>query len=227
MSKLMIGEVEVFYNRSERSWQAVNGSVLGSYGTGDAARQAALEKALAHEFKPLHDLMTKLATKWPELAARGWKAATLVAGGHVLYRHSHEPERVQGRVKSQTGRHGYLVMVHENGGLACNCRDWLDGRAPLGPRQRRFCKHILALRLAWRLDWPDAEMVKRVSGGAHRGNRMSVQVNGNRVQVVDKKRFATGEFVKPEWVGAHEVYIERFGRSAANHEKLASWYIGR
>lgn len=122
----------ITYNRTAKTYDLTLSGHAISFPKKDLAEQF----LLAFSNRPIYDDTRTLATNFPALASRAWKAAWLHVGRAV-----HEDAG------------GYWVNSQGNTATAyhippdltsCTCP---DEAAPLGPGNRHYCKHILAVTL--------------------------------------------------------------------------------
>jgi hypothetical protein len=132
-------KTHVQYDRSAKSWMAVNGTVTPT-GNGPDGKRAALLLALEHDHPQLFARVTQIAASHndaPGLVDRLIRAAGLIAKGHVR----------GDRVISQTTGEAYQVTF---GGIpkqwSCDCQDFAYGGVDTEYGQK-MCKHCLAALL--------------------------------------------------------------------------------
>lgn len=122
----------VRYDRSKRTWLAINGQVQ-SFGAGPDAKRSAMLAALRHDHPHLSRIVTDLAHGNPRhLVDRFIKAAQLICSGKVYG---------NGVVASQTLKNVYYTTRYEGfpKSYRCSCPDLSKG----------MCKHTLAVHLAY------------------------------------------------------------------------------
>jgi ribosomal protein L37AE/L43A len=102
-----------------------------------------------------HSLARKAEERHPALNGRAVRAAQIVVSGGVRI------ENGSYSVDSQSNGKPYQV-VNVNGQVKCTCKDWIRGKRGMSPGAPTIagqvvCKHILAVKIAGRLDvhlWP-------------------------------------------------------------------------
>lgn len=132
----------ITYNRATKRYEVDNGRSppLADF----ADKLQAQQCIIAHRSPDVYGDTLTLAQRWPQLAARAWKAARLYLDGHVT-------RLPNGRftVRSQSS----ATLYHLPADLThCTCPDFAGSpgarpRAPTGPAGRRWCKHLLACTL--------------------------------------------------------------------------------
>ena len=220
-----IGKITISYNRSTRNWEATNGSQLAQFGSGGMGKKKALTFAIKYQHPQLAEAIERMETKYPALGDRAWNAAQLLINGHVSPAEIWE-SGIYGHVRSQTQPLSYSLMKASDTQIQCNCADWLNGRAPLGPGNHRLCKHVLAYRLGVYLNWFNPP--RRSANGTHRGRIVSSVNNSGKEKtaVTNQAFYGNAKPVENDMQHINALYLERIGRSAHSKEKLMSWYYG-
>lgn len=100
---------------------------------------------------PLYRLTVRLIRRYPHLRPTAWRAAQLVRAGHVQA--PLPGSDALAAVRSANNPAITYRVTWTARGLCCPCPSW-ERNAPLGPRGRPLCKHLLAYVLLLRLDRP-------------------------------------------------------------------------
>lgn len=161
MSSITEVKTVVKYNRSTKSWQAINGKVT-DFPAGDDGKRQALLSALGHDYPALYAVVTDIAAMHnhkPGLVDRLIKAAQLLTKGHVLS-NCRVKSQTEADVVYQTSCSGHPTAY------LCSCDDFDKGmqrRAGLsqwGGVETDYglmCKHTLAQLLAYMTGWQLAD----------------------------------------------------------------------
>lgn len=132
------------YNRGRRVYELTG--VDMSFPAGDAGRALAFRTAI-HLFAPeLHEVVSEVVERYPEMERRAWKAANCVLSGGVRLVPDLNRADILALVDASDGMGGYAVRHYEGGGLCCECEDFVGFGAPLAVNGQRYCYHLLAYR---------------------------------------------------------------------------------
>jgi hypothetical protein len=137
----------ITYNRSDRVYEVVHphtGEIVERFPS--KARHEALMYLIALFEPELYQAVQRIITRNPQFERRVWKAAELVMTGQVEIL-GVPVNNVVGKVAASDGYGRYNVAL-ESGYLTCECADFVDAAAPLTESGARYCKHLLAYRLA-------------------------------------------------------------------------------
>ncbi len=151
MSKIIIGNTIVNYNRSMKSYTAINGTIDQSFPSGPDGKQAALLAAIGHENAELAGLVTAGIQKQPHMAKSWLKAGTAVVNGLVY------PPRMVGLdqvawIQSKSRLQSDYDLELYNQFVRCQCEAYQFKKAPQASKGQLCCWHVLASLLAMRLE---------------------------------------------------------------------------
>lgn len=156
---IIIGSVEVFYNRKEKNWLALDGEIeVARFPHGGAGKEAACIEAVRHSSVDVYGRARAAMRKQPQLSARIWRAAQDVVNHHVFAARPGNKVNEVGRVRSSTFNPAEAdarlydadgcYSIQHRGFLLCPCEDFQFEKAPLMANGQRACRHILAFLLA-------------------------------------------------------------------------------
>lgn len=141
-----IAGMVVRYDRSGAEWLVEqDGRIVERLPPGAAGKEAAIEEAIHQAIPDLHQMARYMALKNPVLRTRIWKAAQLVANGHVLPARPGNLVNEVGQVISESDEATLYSIQHRDVYL-CGCEDYQFEQAPrLGSTgDQKYCKHVLA-----------------------------------------------------------------------------------
>lgn len=141
----------ITYNRSTRVYEVVHphtGEIVESFPS--KARHEAFIYLVALFEPELYAVAQRIIARNPQFERRVWKAAELLMNNQVEVLDV-PVNNVVAKVAASDGYGRYNVTI-EGGYLACECEDWQSAAAPLTETGARYCKHLLAYRLALALE---------------------------------------------------------------------------
>lgn len=142
----------VSYEREVRQYQVLDPGTgeIESFPAGQIGRRDAMHRAVYFSQPRLHNIVTEMVKRWPQLEARAWRAANLVIRGEV--KRATDDEALA-NVTSSNEYGDYLVKTRD-GLIICDCLDYMEGGAPfISDSGQRLCKHILATQFTLRLQY--------------------------------------------------------------------------
>jgi len=151
MLAISIAEVQtvVKYNRSEKTWEAINGKV-SSFATKPEAELAALRHDVPEVYQALVSLVSDERNE--KVTNRAVRAGFILRDG--LLREDwgweeHLPSTVAVcQSQSQPGKeYDICLSYRDDTTLICECQDYLDLAPRLSDRRQIACKHVLAVIL--------------------------------------------------------------------------------
>jgi len=137
----------ITYNRSARVYEVTHphtGEIVESFPS--KARHEALIYLVALFEPELYEAAQRIIARNPAFERRVWKAAELVMNGNVEILDV-PVNNVMAKVAASDNYGRYNVTM-ESGYLACECEDYQSAAAPITDGGARYCKHLLAYRLA-------------------------------------------------------------------------------
>ena len=137
----------ITYDRSTRLYNVANphtGEIVNQFPP--KARHEALIYLVALFEPELYGAVQRVIARNPQFERRAWKAAELVMNGQVEILDV-PVNNVMAKVAASDNYGRYNVTM-ESGYLACECEDYQSAAAPITDGGARYCKHLLAYRLA-------------------------------------------------------------------------------
>ncbi len=139
-----IAGMVVRYDRSGAEWLVEqDGRIVERLPPGAAGKEAAIEEAIHQATPDLHQMARYMALKNPVLRTRVWKAAQLVANGHVLPPRPGNLVNEVGQVISETDE-AIVYSIQHRDAYICGCDDYQFEQAPRLASEQKYCKHVLA-----------------------------------------------------------------------------------
>lgn len=161
MSSITLGNCLVKSNKEDRTWETHYGNLVASFFVAgneqlhkSEAKWKAVQIAVAMTDPKTYILIRKAVQKRPYLKFRAWRAAILVANGHVKNHDGVLDRGIANVVSQRNESKEYTVHWKPDLGLACTCKDFTSGRAPflyIDEERQPICKHIIATQTAIQL----------------------------------------------------------------------------
>ena len=193
----------ITYNRSTKMYDVAHDLKTLSFHT----REKAIMCTVAIADKRVYADVKVLVEQWGILETRAWKAAQLYLNGHVFKHDNHMT------VRSQRNTETYTIKAFP-AITECDCRDHAQGagKAPIGPGERRWCKHMLACVYLHRFG---PQHIKQVN---HNGRTIQQPVT-----TTPKGYYQNGQLIDRKLINYDAIYRSRTGQAPPSREALAGW----
>ncbi|MCB8985099.1 MAG: hypothetical protein H6659_14810 [Ardenticatenaceae bacterium] len=151
---MLVANTTIEYNRAAREWEATTGAETLSFPSGEQGKQAAIATAIAVADPELHEALSKMLARYPQLGSRVWRMGMLILAGHVQIA---QEDDVIAKVKSYSHPDQIHTVIWSGRNYFCDCEDFHGPHCPrVRWRDQRLCIHVGAVQtLNFLGRWPE------------------------------------------------------------------------
>jgi hypothetical protein len=141
-------QLAIQYDRSGRRyvWTDPESGEMFTFPSGAQGKAAAWRFAVSMLDPELFGMAQRIIARHPQLERVTWRGVELVLNGHVEIMPG-APDGVVALVES-SDHYGRHHIRQDDGYFTCTCEHFTSHEAPLTTAGARYCKHLIATRIA-------------------------------------------------------------------------------